>query len=104
MSDGNQCPPPPTGGQGLDRHATYIVATFLAGSSRGNTARSWQPTQNGALTQLPLRNAKSAGRRSAQRLDGDRQIAGIEDQDQALTVHQLEWRGGQRTGGCPSLV
>jgi hypothetical protein len=29
---------------------------------------------------------------------------GSEDQDQALTVHQLEWRGGQRKGGCPSLV
>ncbi len=26
--------------QSLDRHATYIVATFVAGSSRGDTARS----------------------------------------------------------------
>ncbi len=26
--------------QSLDHHATYIVATFVAGPSRGDTARS----------------------------------------------------------------
>ncbi|HEV2766431.1 MAG TPA: tyrosine-type recombinase/integrase [Acidimicrobiales bacterium] len=62
--------------QSLDRHATYIVATFVAGSSRGDTTRSRQPTWNGPLTQPALRNPRSGGRRWAQRLGGDRQIAG----------------------------
>jgi len=42
------------GRQSLDRHATYIVATFIAGASRENTGR-----------RSVSRNARGAERRTA---------------------------------------
>ena len=48
--------------QSLDRHATYIVATFIAGSSRGDTTHHRQPKDATERPSAPwaLRNPKSA--------------------------------------------
>jgi hypothetical protein len=77
MTNGNPLPRPLTGPSVLDRHAAYIVATFVAGSTRGDMARSPVTDMKMEPSRKPaLRNPKSAGHRWAQRLAGGRQIAG----------------------------
>ena len=55
--------------QSLDRHATYIVATFVAGSSRGDTTPpldGFGSARTAGRSRIPDQSSSHAGHRLAQ--------------------------------------